>query len=91
MREYDVKDVNTWEKEVIENCTNYSVWVYGGYSPRSMKNIPTFEEAFEYAKESLRVDERLRSCIIYAVNEYKNHAMIGYYHREVGWKPVERD
>jgi len=87
----DVKDINNWELNVIENATNYSVWIYGGYSPRSMKQIPTFEEAFEYSKECLKNDERLRSCIIYAVNENKNHAMVGYYHRETGWVPVERN
>lgn len=85
-------DADEWEQGIIDNASSYSVVSFTPQmGSRTMPEISTFDEAYSYAKEVLEVDERVRSCMIYAANEYKNHAMVGSLHRQSGWKPVERN
>ena len=86
-----MRDADTWEQSIVDNPSSYSVVAFTPQrGSRAMPEIPTFEEAYSYATEVLDLDKRVRSCMIYAVNEYNNHAMVGSLHRQSGWKEVER-
>ena len=54
-----------------------------------MPEIPSFDIAYETAENTLEKDGRVRACMIYAVNEYNNHAMVGSLNVH-GWTAVER-
>jgi len=85
-------DSDLWEQSIADNPSSYSVIAFTPQKgTRSMPEIPTFEEAYSYAKEVLELDNRVRSCMIYAVNEYKNHALVGTIGRhDLQFKEVKR-
>lgn len=85
-----MSDVDEWEQTIIDNAVSYSVVAFTPQrGSQAMPEIPSFDIAYETAKNTLEKDGRVRACMIYAVNEYNNHAMVGSLNVH-GWTAVKR-
>ena len=83
-------DSDEWEQSVIDNAVSYSVVAFTPQrGSQAVPELPSFDIAYETAENTLAQDGRVRACMIYAVNEYNNHAMVGSLNSH-GWTPVER-
>jgi hypothetical protein len=87
-----LSDGDQWEQNIVDNPDSYAVFSF--IPQKGMRGAPstfkTLEKALEYSQLSLQDDPRVRTCMVYALNEFNNHAMVGAMRRDTGWKPVER-
>jgi hypothetical protein len=87
-----ISDGDLWEQSIVDNPSSYAVFSF--IPQKGMRSAPsnfkTLESAINYSKLSLNDDPRVRACMVYALNEQNNHAMVGAMRRDTGWKPVER-
>lgn len=90
-RRGDLKPVDADEYRIRSNAKYYTVV---GFRPgEGRKLFQTFENllwAKEYCKELLRDGSlRLRTTMIYAVDEYDRNALVGTMNLDEIWKDVE--
>lgn len=85
----ELKPVDAAEQTIRDNAIRYNVVMYQPSS--SLRDRMSFEKldvAKKYAEVVLKEANRIRSVMIYAVNEYENHAMVGSMGRDLVWKEV---
>lgn len=77
-------------KNVIENAEYYNVAFFQpGTSTRVYQSFDDLNTAKKYAEISLSEPNRLRSAMIYAIDEFTNHALVGTMGRDLIWKKIE--
>jgi hypothetical protein len=77
-------------KNVIDNAEYYNVAFFQpGTSTRVYQTFDDLDVAKKYAEVSLSEPNRLRSAMIYAIDEYRNHALVGTMGRDLIWKKIE--
>lgn len=86
----DLKPMDAYEESIRKNAVCYNVV---GFIPGSShKSYQTFDNliwAKAYAQELMKnTTLRLRTAMIYAIDEYQHHALVGTMDRELKWKEV---
>ena len=85
----ELKPVDAHEQRVRDNAVSYNVVMYKpASSDRERMTCLTLDMAKEYAYDALAEKPYIRSVMIYAVNEYQNHVMVGSIGRDLKWKEV---
>lgn len=85
----ELKPVDAHEQQVRDNAVSYSVVMYTpASSERERMSCPTLDIAKKCAQDALEEKPHIRSVMIYAVNEYQNHVMVGSIGRDLKWKEV---
>lgn len=89
-RKGELNIVDADEQRICDNPEFYNVAFFQpGTSTRVNKSFYELEYAKEYAKQILKDTNRIRSAMIYAIDEYKNHALVGTIHQDdLKWKEV---
>ena len=87
----DLKPVDEWEENIRKNAKYYTVI---GFTPgKGNRHFQSFEDitwAKAYAIELMKdTSTRIRAAMVYAVNEYDNHALVGTCNADLKWKQVE--
>lgn len=82
--------VDEHTKSVIDNAQFYNVAFFQpGTSTRIYQAFDKLETSKKYAEVTLSEPNRIRSAMIYAIDEYENHALVGTMGRDLVWKEVE--
>jgi hypothetical protein len=85
----ELKPVDAHEQQVRDNAVSYNVVMYTpASSDRERMSCLTLDMAKECGKDALVKKPYIRSVMIYAVNEYQNHVMVGSIGRDLKWKEV---
>jgi len=85
----ELKPMDAHEQEIRENAKYYNVILFQpATSSRHAMSFELLEHAKKYAEVTLSEPNRIRTAMIYAVNEYGNHAMMGSMDRDLNWKEV---
>jgi viroplasmin and RNaseH domain-containing protein len=85
----EMKPMDQHEQKIRDNAVRYNVVFFQpATSSRVSMTFDTLEEAKLYSTEKLQEKNMIRSAMIYAANEYENHAMVGSIDRKLKWKEV---
>lgn len=88
-RKGELNIVDADEQRIRDNPEFYNVAFFQPKtSTRINKSFYEIEYAINYAKEILSETNRIRSAMIYAIDEYNNHALVGTMQRDLKWKEV---
>ena len=87
----ELKPMDAWEHTIRENAVAYNVVMFQpGASSRVYQSFDNLPMAVEYGKIVLKEPNRIRSAMIYAIDEGEHHALVGTIHRnDLQWKEVE--
>lgn len=87
----ELKPMDAWEHTIRENAVAYNVVMFQpGASSRVYQSFDNLPMAVEYGKIVLQEPNRIRSAMIYAIDEGEHHALVGTIHRnDLQWKEVE--
>ena len=82
--------VDIHSKNVIENAVYYYVVFFQpGSSIRQYKTFEDLKIAKAYTMATLKEPNRLRSAMIYAIDESDQHALVGTMNRDLVWKETK--
>lgn len=88
-RKGQLKDVDVHEQNIRDNAVSYNVVAF---TPRSSSRVyMSFEDlkyAIAYAKQLVSDEVRIRSAMVYAIDEYESHALVGTVNRDMVFKQV---
>lgn len=90
-RKGEMGDMDKHEQSIRDNANEY---VVAGFTPgssvRSYMRFGDLRYAIEYGKQLLKDEVRLRSIMVYALDEYEHHALVGTMRRDdMVWKEVK--
>ena len=85
------KGMDAWEEGIRQNAVAYNVVMFQPRaSSRVYQSFEQLEPAVEYSKVVLQEPNRIRSAMIYAIDENNHHALVGTVNRhDLKWKEVE--
>lgn len=85
----DLKPMDAYEQTIKDNAISYKVVFFqAATSARLTFTCDNFDEANDEAVKILSESNKIRSVMVYAANQYENHAMVGSMGRDLIWKPV---
>lgn len=85
----ELKPVDLDEQRIRDNPDFYNVVFFQpGSSTRVYQSFEKLDMALKYSEVTLQEPNRIRSAMIYAIDEYQNHALVGTMGRDLKWKPV---
>lgn len=89
-RKGEMGDMDKYEQSIRDNAKDFVVTGFQpGSSVRSYMRFESLRYAIEYGKQLLKDQTRLRSVLIYALDEYEHHALVGTISiRDMIWKEV---
>ena len=74
----ELKPMDAWEHTIRENAVAYNVVMFQpGKSSRVYQSFDNLPMAIEYGKIVLQEPNRIRSAMIYAINDGDHHALVG--------------
>jgi hypothetical protein len=86
----DLKPMDEFEETIRANAVAYNVVCFQpGASSRVYQSFECFDTAVEYSKVVLSEANRIRSSMIYAIDENNHHALVGTMARDLKYKAVE--
>lgn len=87
----DLKPMDEWEESIRSQAVAYNVVMFQpGSSSRVYQSFDNLPMAVEYGKIVLQEPNRIRSAMIYAIDESNHHALVGTINRHDGvFKKVE--
>lgn len=87
----ELKPMDAWEETIRNNAVAYNVVMFQpGASSRVYQSFDNLQMAIEYGKVVLQEPNRIRSAMIYAINDGDHHALVGTINRhDLKWKEVE--
>lgn len=86
----ELKPMDAWEQEIKERAVAYNVICFiPGQSTRTHQSFDNLPMAIEYSKIILKEPNRIRSAMVYAIDDANHHALVGSVGRhDLEWKPV---
>lgn len=88
-RKGQLKDMDRYEQSIRDNAVSYSVVCFQpGTSARTYASFTDLDYSIQYGKEILKEPNRIRSVMIYALDEYEHHALVGTIDRSLKYKEV---
>ena len=90
-RKGEMGDMDKYEQSIRDNAKDFVVAGFQpGSSVRSYMRFDNLRYAIEYGKQLLKDEVRLRSILVYALDEYEHHALVGTMNRhDMTWKEVK--
>lgn len=90
-RKGEMGDMDKYEQSIRDNANEFVVAGFKpGSSVRSYMRFCDLRYAIEYGKQLLEDETRLRSIMVYALDEYEHHALVGTMRRDdMVWKEVQ--
>ena len=87
----ELKPMDEWEETIRNNAVAYNVVMFQpGKSSRVYQSFDNLTMAVEYGKIVLQEPNRIRSAMIYAIDESEHHALVGTINRhDCVFKKVE--
>jgi hypothetical protein len=87
----ELKPMDAWEHTIRNNAVAYNVVMFQpGKSSRVYQSFDNLEMAVAYSKITLQEPNRIRSAMIYAIDEGEHHALVGTMGRhDLQFKEVE--
>jgi hypothetical protein len=87
----ELKPMDAWEQTIRSNAVAYNVVMFQpGASSRVYQSFDNLPMAVEYGKIVLQEPNRIRSAMIYAIDEGDHHALVGTIGRhDLQFKEVE--
>lgn len=86
----ELRDMDKWEEGIRRSAVSFNVVMFQpGASSRVYQSFDTLATAQEYSKVVLQEVNRIRSAMIYAIDESGHHALVGTMGRDLKWKKVE--
>jgi hypothetical protein len=87
----ELKPMDAWEQTIRSNAVAYNVVMFQpGASSRVYQSFDNLPMAVEYGKIVLQEPNRIRSAMIYAIDEGDHHALVGTISRhDLQFKEVE--
>lgn len=87
----ELKPMDQFEESIRERAVAYNVVMFQpGKSSRVYQSFDTLEPAIVYSQEVLKEPNRIRSAMIYAIDENTHHALVGTVNRhDLAFKKVE--
>jgi hypothetical protein len=74
----ELKPMDAWEQTIRSNAVAYNVVMFQpGASSRVYQSFDNLPMAVEYGKIVLQEPNRIRSAMIYAIDEGDHHALVG--------------
>lgn len=74
----ELKPMDAWEHTIRSNAVAYNVVMFQpGKSSRVYQSFDNLTMAVEYGKVVLQEPNRIRSAMIYAIDESDHHALVG--------------
>lgn len=88
-RKGELKPMDAHEQRIRDNAVAYNVVGFTpGSSSRMYMSFDDVKYAIVYAKQLLSDEVRIRSAMIYAIDEYDSHALVGTINRDMEYKEV---
>lgn len=88
-RKGEMKDMDRYEQSIRDNAIAYSVVCFQpGTSSRTYAKFQDVRYCIEYGKQILSEPNRIRSVMIYALDEHDHHALVGTINRDLKYKEV---
>lgn len=85
----ELKPMDAHEQQIRDNAVQYNVTFFQpGTSTRVHMSFEELVHAVKYCEVTLKEPNRIRTGMVYAVNEYGNHALVGTMGRDLKWKEV---
>jgi hypothetical protein len=86
-----LKPMDQFEETIRSNAVAYNVVMFQpGKSSRVYQSFADLEPAIVYSKTVLEEPNRIRSAMIYAIDEHEHHALVGTVNRhDLEFKKVE--
>lgn len=79
----ELKPMDAWEETIRENAVGYNVVMFQpGKSSRVYQSFDNLKMAVEYSRVVLEEPNRIRSAMVYAIDETNHHALVGTMRRE---------
>lgn len=87
----ELKPMDEFEQTIRERAVAYNVVMFQpGASSRVYQSFENLDHAVAYAQVTLEEPNRIRSAMIYAIDEFNHHALVGTVNRHDGvFKKVE--
>ena len=87
----ELKPMDAYEKSIRDRAVGYNVVMFQpGQSSRVYQSFDNLAMAIEYSKIVLQEPNRIRSAMIYAIDEHNHHALVGTVGRhDLAYKEVE--
>lgn len=86
----ELRPMDAWEESIRKSAVAYNVVMFQpGASSRVYQSFEDLVMAQEYSKVVLQEANRIRSAMVYAIDENGHHALIGTMSRDLKWKKVE--
>lgn len=87
----ELKPMDEFEETIRAGAVAYNVVMFQpGVSSRVYQSFENLDHAVAYAQVTLGELNRIRSAMIYAIDEYNHHALVGTVNRHEGvFKKVE--
>lgn len=88
-RKGELKPMDQYEQDIRDNAIAYNVVGFTpGSSSRMYMSFEDVNHAIMYSKQLLKDEVRIRSAMIYAIDEYEKHALVGTINRDMQYKEV---
>jgi hypothetical protein len=86
----ELKPMDAWEEGIRNRAVAYNVVMFQpGATSRVYQSFEDIAAAQEYSKVVLQEANRIRSAMVYAIDENGRHALVGTMDRNLKWKKVE--
>jgi hypothetical protein len=86
----ELKPMDAWEEGIRSSAVAYNVVMFQpGTTSRVYQSFEELTAAQEYSKVVLQEPNRIRSAMVYAIDENGRHALVGTMDRNLKWKKVE--
>ena len=87
----ELKPMDEFEETIRDSAVAYNVVMFQpGRSSRVYQSFEVLEHAVAYSQTTLSEPNRIRSAMIYAIDENNHHALVGTVNRHDGvFKKVE--
>lgn len=86
----ELKPMDEFEEAIRANAVAYNVVCFQpGASSRVYQSFEKFDAAVKYSEVVLSEANRIRSAMIYAIDEQNHHALVGTMARDLKLKKVE--
>lgn len=88
-RKGEMKDMDRYEQSIRDAAVAYSVVCFQpGTSSRTYATFDDVAYSIAYGKQILSEPNRIRSVMIYAIDEHDHHALVGTISRDLKFKEV---
>lgn len=85
----ELRPMDEFEETIRASAVAYNIVCFQpGTSSRVRQSEPTLEAAKAAAITIIQEDAKVRSTMIYAIDEAEHHALVGTISRDGVWKPV---